>query len=587
MQSLRDLNGRSITTLTVNDLRLATIKFDRLESIDQPITLATTTYPQIPVGINIEEIINYEISNPIVTFSIVSLAATSLTGATLSWAAIPDGITLTTVDQVYTLTGFSTIAQWNQIKRPTWNLPANYATKKPFYVRVDISYFDQGANVIKTKTYNVYDPRYFYDAKLDGVFSYAFTAVKNRPFSATMSSSSIMRIRDDVEMSTSFTLTASAQDVKFGTANLSTSVSLACTPTLLQAVTNTGLLRTYVANKENQPFLTNTPQITDPRSGTYSVVLTATNAQFGTTTASSSSTLTLTGSKETINSQIANLYFYPDWNVLSNLSITWTQKYSGTTYATRTIPINYGSNNTDIKRYTYTTVGSGTFTPNFIEKKYYQLTMLLIGGGGNANQYQGGNAGKLVSRTDVTPLNSYAFSVGNRLQSTVYTYTGGSIPAAGGTTQSGSTTYTFSNYYGATISPDTTIFTKGWGGTNSNSNWGNADKDGQVSTGLSQNQVGNIVRVYRTEYAGNGGSSLDEYGWKFGRGGNAAVSIPAYPVTRLYNSLNYYFYTTGIAGQTQSPDANTWGQGGDAPGGQGYSGAVLFYLQRRLNSDGL
>lgn len=585
MQSLTELNGRSATLLSVIDRRLATVNFDRLVANNQSITISSTNYAQLPVGIEIEEIINYEIANCQVTFTIKSPSGNPLTGSTLSWAAIPNGITLSQVGQAYTLSGFSKISQWNQIKRPSWTLPANYTSKTPFYVKVEISYFDQGANFTKIKTYNVYDPRYYYDVKLDSAFSYAATAIKNRPFTASMSAISTMRVRYDVELLSVFSLEAAALDVKFGVANWSAVSSLNSTVEVLPPVSNTSTLRLYVANKENQIFSSNTPQILDSRSGTYTVVLTCTGAQFGLTTASSSASLTLTGSKETINSQIAAIYFYPDWNQLGNLSVTWTQKYNGTTYAVRTIPVNYGSNNTDVKRVNFTTVGTHTYNPTYIEKKYCRLVRAMIGGGGSADSLSGGNSGTFTVNADDTPLNNYTFTVGAAGQNTTASYTGGSVVAAGGTTQTGTTTYTFSNYIGAGVSPNNIIFTKGWGGTNGNGNWGSADKDGEVSTGLSSVQSGNTIKNYRTEYAGNGGSAVQWFDYYIGRGGNGRVNVPGYPVTRSYNGYNYEFYTTGISGSTQS--INTWGQGGDAPGGTGYPGGVFLYISRRLNSSGL
>ena len=586
MNSFNDLNNYAATEITVADLRLAKVVFDRTLPTPQPITISSITYTQIPNGIEIEEIINYEIANCEITFSIQSEAATALTGATLSWNAVPSGITQTTSGQTYTFTGFTKVSQWDIIKNPTWNLPANYATKKPFFVKVEISYFDQALNDTKIENYVVYDPIYYYDARLESNFTINVVNRKVRLITAALAYQATLRCSNDVDLFSTFTLSAEAQDVKFAAMSSSMSSTLSCTATPILAVTNIDASRTYVANKENQPFLTNTPQITDTRNGTFTVVLTCTNAEFGLTTSASSASLTLTGTKASINSQIANIYFYPNWNVLTNFSITWTQKYIGTTYATRTIVLNYGSNNTDIKRYTYLTAGSYSFVPSYIEKKYYQLSKNLVAGGGDANSFQGGNAGQLFQHTDTTPLSSYSFTVGAKGQNTVYNYSGGSMIAVGGTTQSASTIYTFSTYYGSSVSPNTTIFTKGYGGTNSNGGYGTADLDG-YSTGVSQSITGTTIKVYRSEIAGSGGSAVDQLGWKFGRGGNSAVSIPSYPVSRSFGGNTYQFFITGYNGSTGNAQGQlTNGQGGDAPGGSGYPGAVLLYLQRRLNNDG-
>lgn len=588
MNSFNDLNNYAATEIVVSDLRLAKVIFDRAQPTPQPITIASTTYAQIPAGIDIEEIINYEIANCTITFSILSETATALTGSTLSWNAIPDGITLTTVDQVYTLTGFSKTSQWEIIKNPTWLLPSDYATKKPFYVKVEISYFDQELNDTKVESYVVYDIRYYYDARLEAIFSKNILGEKVRLMAASLASNAILRCSNDIDMLSEFTAVIVAQDVKFAAANTTVTSSLACTVTHIEAVTNIYASRSYVANKENQPFKSSIPQITDTRNGTFTVVLTCTNAEFGLTTAASAASLTLTGTKASINSQIANIYFYPNWNVLTNLSITWTQKYLGTTYATRTIVVNYASNNTDVKRYTFTTAGSHSFAPSYIEKKYYQLSKNLIGGGGDANSIQGGNAGQLYQHTDVTPLTSYSFTVGAKGQNTVYNYSGGSMVALGGTTQAAITSYTVSNYFGSTQTPNTVIFTKGYGGTNSSGGYGTADPDGQLSTGISQTIQGTTIKNYRTEYAGNGGTPVEQFGYYFGRGGNAAVNVPSYPVSYVKSGYTYQWFTTGVNGQTANTiNTLTWGQGGNAPFGVGSAGAVFLYLGRRLNDDGL
>ena len=579
MNSFNDLNNYAATEITVADLRPAKVVFDRTQPTPQPITISSTTYTQIPTGIEIEEIINYDIANCEITFSIQSETATALTGATLSWSAVPTGITQTTSGQTYTFTGFTKASEWDIIKNPTWNLPSNYATKKPFYVKVDISYFNQAENDIQTESYNVYDPRYYYDARLESRFTVNAVNLKVRFLAATLAYQATLRCSNDVDMFTSFTLSAEAQDVKFGAMSSSMSSTLACTPTLIEAVTNTTVVRSYTANKENQPFLTNTPQITDLRNGTFTVVLTCTNAEFGLTTSSSSASLTLTGTKASINSQIANIYFYPNWNVLTNLSITWTQKYSGTTYTTRTLAVNYAANNTDVKRYTFLTAGAHSFVPTYIEKKYYQISKNLIGGGGDADNFHGGNAGQLYQHTDVTPLTSYSFTVGAKGQRTIYSYSGGSMEALGGTTQTQSTDL---------ISGSTVIFKRGYGGTNSSGGYGTADPDG-YTVSLSQTISGSIVRNYRTEQAGSGGKQVEQFGWRLGRGGNGVVLIPSYPVITTSSGTTTYWFITGYNGTTSNNIVNlslTSGQGGDAPGGTGYPGAVLLYLHRRLNSEG-
>lgn len=593
MQSLSQLNGRSTTDLEVADTRLATVNFDRLEPTNQPITITGLVYPAIPVGIEIAEIVNYDIADCTVKFTIVSKDDNVLTGSTLEWNAIPEGITLTTSGQEYTLTGFSKVAQWNQIKNPIWNIPSTYTTKRPFYVQVDISYVDQEASVIRTKSYNVFDPLYYYEASLVGEFGFAFDITKLRRFSAAWTTAFILRAQRDVELSSRFVLTAAVQDVKFAAATLTTSSpTFVCSFDVLPALTNDKVIRTYVANKESQPFLTNTPQIIDPRNGTYTVVLTASNAQFSLNTTSSSASLTLTGTKATINSQIANIYFMPDWNVLSNLSITWTQKYNGTTYVTRSMAVNYSSNNNDYKYVTFTTVGTHTYTPTFLEKKYCQIIRGMIGGGGTAGQYSGGHAGQWKLNGDSQPLNSYSFTINGAGLSTVYNAGASSVianaPSPAAETQN--ITQYYSGYYGAPLNPDYLLFIRGYGGKNGDGVYAGSNYYGR-SENISSTYTTTTISNYRTEIGGSGGNPVINFGRQFGRGGNGRVYVPSYPVVvpepsqSPYDRKTRYNYTTAYSGGTTSQ--YNWGNGGDAPGGAGQSGAVLITISRRLNSNGV
>jgi hypothetical protein len=281
----------------------------------------------------------------------------------------------------------------------------------------------------------------------------------------------------------------------------------------------------------------------------------------------------------------------PDWNVLSNLSITWTQKYNGTTYTTRTITVNYGSNNTDVKRVVFNTTGSHTYTPSFLEKKYCQLVRTMIGGGQAAGAYAGGNAARVSVSGDSQPLTSYNFTVGGPGQSTYYNYSGGALTAASGSGIGINTTYKFNDYYnGGNLTPNTLIFTKGYGGLNANGSYAGATYYGS-SSNLSQTgpSSGGIVSIYRTEYSGQGGLAISQSGYTFGRGGNGTVVRAGYPVVHFKSGSApnyYYFFVTTLTGSGSSSQ-QPWGNGGDAPNGLGGGGAVILTISRRLNSNGV
>jgi hypothetical protein len=167
MNTLTELNSRSQTEITFTDLRDATVIFDRDPTTNQVVTVSSTSYLDIPNGIEIEEIINYETAACQVKFSILSNPSAPLVGSVLTWPSVPSGVSLNTTGQVYTFTGLSKPSQWQAIKNPDWTLPANYATKTQWGVAVEISYFNETTSLREARTYYVFDPLYFFDALLE------------------------------------------------------------------------------------------------------------------------------------------------------------------------------------------------------------------------------------------------------------------------------------------------------------------------------------------------------------------------------------------------------------------------------------
>jgi hypothetical protein len=596
MKSLADLNNYSAQSIEVQDDRPAGVRFDRPEAQEQRITFSSLSFNSIPNGIEITEIINYVISEPKIIFNIISPLSNPLTGSTLSWNALPDGVTLTTVGQIYTLSGINSVDIWNIVKNPNWTIPADFASKTPWYLEVTISYFDQELFNIQSRSYEVFDPRYTYDSLMKAISSLSFNISRIRNFQSNLSSnSSLIANSFDVKMDAFTSLSAIAADVIVAQANIQASAALSVETTVTPAIsTNINLTRTYIANKENQIFSANTPQITDLRSGTYSVTLTSPNGEFGTTLNSSTTSLTLTGTKETINAAIAGIYFYPNAGYLGNTTVVWQQSRNGISYITKTLNVNYAGNNLQVKQYTYLTPGSFTFTPTFVEKKYLQVQWLVVGGGGPASSLIGGNAGKYTNGINLTPLNSYSVTVGNPASSSSIISGGSSLGTGGAGTSnplSQQITVTAGQLVGGAFwvpssAANTVVFSKGNGGANANNGWGTADQDGRVSTGLSQNRVGNEINVFRTEYAGEGGVSVFWNNYSFGRGGNGRVDIPSFPVIAQYTQeagptlVTWKFFTTD--GNIKTSNGNiTAGNGGDAPSGSGRPGAVIFVLKVR------
>jgi hypothetical protein len=199
MNSFNDLNNYAATLIDYTDSRPSGATFDRAEiTYFNEITFTSTAYAAIPSGINIEEVRNYSTANLSIVFTIESRAVDPLTGATLTWPSTPTGVTIAQSGNIYTITGVKTKAQWDVIKKPTWNVPAGYASKFGWYVNVDINYFDSSLG-FKTYTYIVYDERYYYDIRMLSNFNVAVSARRFLGITKTLSAVSTLYARPRVE----------------------------------------------------------------------------------------------------------------------------------------------------------------------------------------------------------------------------------------------------------------------------------------------------------------------------------------------------------------------------------------------------
>ena len=199
MNSFNDLNNYAATLIDYTDSRPSGATFDRAEiTYFNAITFTSTAYAAIPSGINIEEVRNYSTANLSIVFTIESREVDPLTGATLTWPSTPTGVTIAQSGNRYTITGVKTKAQWDVIKKPTWNVPAGYAGKFGWYVNVDINYFDSSLG-FQTYTYIVYDERYYYDIRMLSNFNVAVSARRFRGITKTLSAVSTLYARPRVE----------------------------------------------------------------------------------------------------------------------------------------------------------------------------------------------------------------------------------------------------------------------------------------------------------------------------------------------------------------------------------------------------
>ena len=119
MNTLTELNNYGQTSLTYTDNRAAAVIFDRPSPDNQNYNAAVNETHQVPVGINITEIIKPEVKNVFYEIDV-----TGISGATVSWPTIPSGCTVTNPSTgIYRLNFINDAATWEIVKRPNISVP--------------------------------------------------------------------------------------------------------------------------------------------------------------------------------------------------------------------------------------------------------------------------------------------------------------------------------------------------------------------------------------------------------------------------------------------------------------------------------
>lgn len=123
MNSLTELNGyASALSFEFTDNRIPNVTFTTPTAVNQSQIVDEGFSFNSSVGIEILEILNASQSQPTYTINVFNL-----TGATVSWASLPTGVTVSNPSpRVYTLSGITSKAQWDAVKYATISMPANY-----------------------------------------------------------------------------------------------------------------------------------------------------------------------------------------------------------------------------------------------------------------------------------------------------------------------------------------------------------------------------------------------------------------------------------------------------------------------------
>lgn len=394
MNSLQELNNFSNQPLEYFDDRFSGVIFDTLpplEAQDQVLNIASTTLTVGP-GIDIEEIINYQLANVRYRVEIITGRTgdpEQLPGSTINWDILPSGVVETQVGNVYTLSGINTVEDWYAVRSFTWNLPNDYADYPIWFLRAAIVWYDQDGNETRQRSWDVYDERFYVFAELNATSSiYANnfrlkTAESYMNVVATWYSLQGRLQLFEANLSSTATIFASGDDIDFAVANLSSTASItdnatrirpfestnnnmvasvSCTAEDLPFVTGMTTTRSYVANRKNYIFWNTTetpsgtytgPVITDPEETTYTITFQSANfliwnsniKSYDPATEASNNLFSYTGTKAQCNSVLENLLFYPTKNYTgTGQTVNYTQyKTNHVTYEDAS-DFNFGSN---------------------------------------------------------------------------------------------------------------------------------------------------------------------------------------------------------------------------------------------------
>ena len=404
MNSLSELNNFGGATFFHTDNRSSVVKFDRvspIQPLNRSLNITSTSNTYITPGIEITEIVNFSTANVRYQLTIYPGDVTPLTGSTISWPYIPSPLSLSTVGNVYTISGIRNVDDWNIIRRFDWTLPANYASKPFWYIEAKIIYYDSALGVDQNKSFLVYDYRFYKVAELQATASITkaiLTGVQKA--SATISSA--------------VTVSCTGRRFRGIVSTPPSAFTLSATPhILIENLT----ARAYTGNNENNIFSSDTPIIGDSNpstTSTFDVVLTSSLGTFSTSsTTVAVSPFTITGSLTSVNSALANVKFYPTAGTSSNGTFTFQVKKDTVSQATRTVNLTgtAGTYSTTVTSYTTTTI----FTPSNGDVLYGLADILLVGAGGGGITGGGGGGGggvKEITNQSIS-YTTYTLTVGD------------------------------------------------------------------------------------------------------------------------------------------------------------------------------
>ena len=398
MSSLTELNNYSNNTIAFTDNRPSGVIFDYPTARNISKTLTGTTFT-IETLINILDIIKPTTTN--VTFEI---DVSAVVGATVQWSSLPSGLSVTNVNQVYTVYGINSASDWNSVKTGQIVLPITFLGS--FIYNCTINYTED--EIRKTKTWEV--GNFLPEANLAASANITCNAQRFRSTEIDLlANATLLQFFYDAQFVSRFTLSEISTVFNFSSASLTSAFEF----DLFQPLSNLSNL-TYQSNVSNLIFDTSNAYIRDPAAGSsqFDIDFTVSSgvlSQDGGITTSSS--ITVSGTQSQVNSALENIIYYPNYDFTSTVNLTWSIEKDSTILDSGTAFITHSGEGTlTTNTYTFTSSNSG-FTIPYEEIEYGRWEYLVVGGGGGGAAGGGGAGGQVLKGTGTILSHAATFPI--------------------------------------------------------------------------------------------------------------------------------------------------------------------------------
>lgn len=564
MSTLKDLNDFSDGTVSFTENRPSFVYYNfpnATDLTDQPISTQSFTLQRT---IDIVEIVK-----PSLALVVFEVDVSALSGTTVSFGSLPSGVTVTNVGGVYTVSGITSVSDWEAVRSPTITLPSADHQGAFSYTCKILATID---GVRETKQWTVGTFKTI--AELSATSSLSFTpdSLIKGAECHMISAITITDFTYELAILARFSVDVTATRLKeFTTPNLSI-VSTLTESNQFNSLSNL----TYDSNIANGYYDESSGVFyggvfsgvswNDTRSTyqhrvdftvSHGYITNPDDPNFGTADFANSNlnlsntTFMVSNVQSELTEAIQKIQYWPDYNYTGDVTLRIQTYYNSIPVDDFKTPITHntaGQISTNTR--TFSAVGTVTHTVPVEEFLYGDFSVLLVGGGGGGINQSGGGGGEVLTQNPTTTIASninsrdFSITVGNGGGSreisggsigtngvTFFAYTGGATSAFGYTANGGTGGKYFYHLQGTTGNHTTTWDHRG--GTSGNNNVGYSAYPISGTLGGQQNVSslgggGGGAGGAATNQFGLGGPGLSPSGFTgtFGAGGNGYGQNP-------------------------------------------------------------